>query len=516
MKYRNPIVTGFFPDPSVCRVGDDYYMVNSTFEYLPALPISHSRDLVHWEIISYCITRPEQMTFSGVPASEGLYAPTIRYHNGTYYVVCTNVSIGGNFYMTATDPRGPWSEPILVAQDGIDPSLFFDEDGTVYFTSNGWVKEDDHTTAFIQQAEIDIKTGKLLTESRRISYGSGGRCLEGPHLYRVGDWYYLLAAEGGTDVRHMVTVFRSKSPWGPFESCPDNPILTARDEDQPKIQATGHADLIEDKNGKYWLVFLCYRMASGKYHHQGRETSLVPLEWDENGWPYVPTGKATKIFVDCPDREGPETIEEGFIEEFDDFTKDKELGLQWNFIREFFDGYSLDEKGLTVFGKAESLSDQATPAWIGKRQRHFCMELTAPLSFVPTAENEEAGLSVVCSNKAWYGAALSLRAGRRVLLVRRRVEDMTMEQVFDLPYELAFGDEPVELLLESDREKYRFGYLFHGEKVVVAEGLAKLLSTEVNWGFTGVYVGLYATGNGKVCKAPARFSRALYRGELGN
>lgn len=515
MKYRNPIIPGFFADPSICRVGEDYYMVHSTFEYLPAIPVSHSRDLVHWEIIGHCITRPEQMTFPNVPASEGLYAPTIRYHNGTFYVVCTNVSIGGNFYMTAKNPTGPWSEPILVNQSGIDPSLMFDDDGTVYFTSNGWVKEDDHTTAFIQQSVIDIETGKLLTEPRRISYGSGGRTLEGPHLYHLGEWYYLFAAEGGTDVRHMVTVFRSKSPWGPFEGCPANPILTARDEDQPKIQATGHADLIQDVYGQDWLVFLCYRMASGKYHHQGRETSMVPLEWNENGWPYVPTGKAAKVIVDCPGRKGPDAIEEGWLEEIDDFCSMQKLGPKWNFIREFFDGYGFDKStGLTLWGNQNSLSEQACPAWIGKRQQHFNMECRTLLTFNPKAENEEAGLSVVCSNKAWCAVAAAVRNGKRVLLVKRRVEDMYMESAAELPEELAAA--PVELYLSSDREEYHFGYYFKNEKVEIGKGLAKLLSTEVNWGFTGVFVGMYATGNGKKAETPANYRWFTYRGELGN
>lgn len=516
MRYRNPIIPGFFPDPSICRVGEDYYMVHSTFEYLPAIPVSHSRDLIHWEIIGHCITNPSQMTFPGVPASEGLYAPTIRYHDGVFYVVCTNVSIGGNFYMTAEDPRGPWSSPIVVTQDGIDPSLLFDDDGTVYFTSNGWVKEDDHTTAFIQQSVIEIQTGKILEGPRRISYGSGGRCLEGPHLYHIGGWYYLFAAEGGTDVRHMVTVFRSRSPWGPFEGCPDNPILTARDEDQPKIQATGHADLVRDFYGRDWLVFLCYRMASGKYHHQGRETSLAPLEWNEEGWPYIPTGKATKVIVDCPDRKGPENIEDGWLEEMDDFSQLKELGYQWNFLREFLTDYSFKEFPgcLTVYGNAYTLSDRACPSWIGKRQRHFNMKCETLLDFVPKEENEEAGLSVVCSDRAWYALLLTVRNQKRCVILRRRVEDMLMETVVELPDTLKCV--PVELYISSDREEYRFGYYVDEIPVEVGKGKTKLLSTEVNWGFTGVMVGMYATGNGKAAKSPAKFKWFRYRGERGN
>ncbi len=518
MKYRNPIITGFFPDPSIVRVGEDYYMVHSSFEYLPAIPISHSKDLIHWEIISYCITSPEQMTFEGVPASEGLYAPTLRYHDGTFYVVCTNVSMGGNFYMTATDPMGPWSEPIFVKQGGIDPSLFFDDDGTAYFTSNGWKNVANIDRSYIQQSVIDIKTGELLTEPRLISYGYGGRCVEAPHIYHIGKWYYLFTAEGGTDVRHMAAVLRSDNPWGPYESHPDNPILTARDINHPFITATGHVDLIEDTYGQLWLVFLCYRMPTAKYHHQGRETSMVPLAIDENGWPYVVTGKGTPEIVDLPDRKGPEDIAEGWRTDYDDFAKCDKLDLRWNFMREFLTDYSLTENPgyLTLTGNAHTLNDRACPAWIGRRHVNFNMESKTALTFSPNAENEEAGLSAVCSNLAWYALTVSVRDGRKVLLYKRRVEDMFTETVTALPDELALTDAPIELYVSADREYYYFGYYYNGEKIQVGSGLTKLLSTEVNWGFTGAMLAMYATGGGVASTAPAKYAYFSYTGDLAD
>ena len=495
MKFRNPIVSGFAADPSICRVDEDYYMVHSTFEYLPGLPILHSTDLVNWEIIGYAIHRAEQMQFSEMPCSEGLYAPTIRYHDGTFYVVCTNVSMGGNFYVTSKDPAGPWSDPIWVKQGGIDPSLFFDNDGKVYFTSNGWREEDGHSVTFIQQSEIDIATGELITEPEIVCYGTGGRCLEAPHLYHVGDWYYLVCAEGGTDLRHMVTVFRSKTPWGTFESCPNNPVLTARDEGAPSLSAIGHADLFADKYGQYWMVFLCYRTV-GKYHHLGRETGMVPIEWID-GWPVAIGGKAPDIMIDCPDRKGPDQLLPSETDVFDNFSSMNELGNQWNFLREFFDDYVLDKtegRGLVICGNSHTLDELATPAWIGKRQQHFNVECSSLVAADIHKEAQKAGLSVICSNRAWYAVAVSVCDGKRAVVVQKRVEDMWMEIVHILPEPLQKVNCPIELYIDADAQMYYFGYISNGEKHCVGTGMAKLLSTEVNWGFTGVFIGMYAVG----------------------
>ena len=193
--YRNPVLPGFYPDPSVCRVGDDYYMVNSTFCYFPAVPVHHSRDLIHWEQIGHCITRPTQTRLQNIGVWNGIYAPTIRHHDGTFYMVTTNVSDGGNFYVTTKDPAGEWSDPIYVREGGIDPDLFFDDDGKTYLLSAQGAGE-------IHLAEIDLKTGRLLSRSEIIWRGTGGRCAEGPHMYKKDGWYYLMIAEGGTEYGH--------------------------------------------------------------------------------------------------------------------------------------------------------------------------------------------------------------------------------------------------------------------------------------------------------------------------
>lgn len=274
--FSNPIIPGFYPDPSMCRVGNDYYLVTSTFEYFPGVPLFHSRDLIHWRQIGHCLTRSSQLPLEKAGSSGGIYAPTLRYHNGKFYMVTTNVAVG-NFFVYADDPAGEWSEPVWLEHKGIDPSLFFDDDGKVYFT---WTTDNQ-----IWQCEIDINTGATLTKPRPIWSGTGGRYPEAPHLYKINGTYYLLIAEGGTEYGHMVTLARADSPWGSFESCPHNPILTHRHRGANPIQGTGHADLVEAHDGSWWMVFLAFRTLAHyqNFHHLGRETFLAPVKWDEAG-----------------------------------------------------------------------------------------------------------------------------------------------------------------------------------------------------------------------------------------
>ncbi|HHE72603.1 MAG TPA: glycoside hydrolase family 43 protein, partial [Chloroflexi bacterium] len=283
--FRNPILSGFYPDPSICRVGDDYYLVNSSFEYFPGLPIFHSRDLVHWRQIGHVLDRPEQLNLDGVRPSGGLYAPTIRYHAGTFYVTNTLVDgpgPKGNFIVTATDPAGPWSEPVwLDDAPGIDPSLFFDEDGRVWYVGNRHAFEGHypgHCEIWLQ--ELDLENMTLVGERYLLWDGAlkGAVYAEGPHLYRVNDHYYLMIAEGGTGHDHAVTIARSDSITGPYYPNPRNPILTHRHlgQDYP-IVGTGHADLVETQYGEWWMVALAMRPYDGYFYNLGRETFLIPV-----------------------------------------------------------------------------------------------------------------------------------------------------------------------------------------------------------------------------------------------
>ncbi len=279
--FQNPIISGFYPDPSICRVGDDYYTVHSSFEYFPGVPIFHSRDLVHWEQIGYCLTRKSQLNLDHSRASGGIYAPTLRYHDGMFYMVTTRVDKGGNFFVTAKNPAGPWSDPIWVDASGIDPSLLFDADGAVYY-----VRHEGMGDGHIVLGKINVQTGKLDGGLKEIWKGTGGIWPEGPHLYKVNGKYYLMIAEGGTSYDHRITIARSDSPWGPFEGNPQNPILTHRGQPENPIQATGHGDIVETPDG-WWLVCLGIRPQGGTLHHLGRETYLTSFTWSADGWPVV-------------------------------------------------------------------------------------------------------------------------------------------------------------------------------------------------------------------------------------
>jgi beta-xylosidase len=284
---QRPVLAGFHPDPSICRVGDTYYLVNSSFEYAPGVPVFRSTDLRSWEQIGNVLDRPSQLDVSAAGPSGGIFAPTLRHHDGRFWMITTNWSDdGGQLIVHADDPAGPWSEPVRIpAAVGIDPDLAWDDDGTCLMTWTG--PGDDHLPAGIRSAPIDPLTGTLLGEPRWLWAGTGGKFPEGPHLYRIGAWWYLLIAEGGTERGHAVTVARSRSAQGPFESNPGNPILTHRGTDEP-VQNTGHADLVERPDGGWAIVYhgVRARGSSPEWHVLGRETFADDVVW-EDGWPVL-------------------------------------------------------------------------------------------------------------------------------------------------------------------------------------------------------------------------------------
>lgn len=491
MTYQNPVISGFHPDPSICRVGGDYYLVTSSFGYFPGVPLFHSKDLVHWTQIGHCLTRKEQLDLRNAGTSTGIYAPTIRFHQGMFYMSTTNVSVGGNFYVSSEDPCGAWSDPVFVDHPGIDPDLFFDEDGTVYYTTS-WNQG-------IYQSRIEIETGQKLSEVRLLWNGTGGQYPEAPHLYRVGAWYYLLISEGGTEYGHMVTVARGKRPDGPFESCPHNPILTHRSLLKP-IQATGHADLVQAPDGSWWAVFLGIRpVGYPQRHHLGRETFLAPVSWTGDGWPVIgengvvhetmPSGNLRLKPVSSP------PVRDDFI--------DSELAPYWNFLRSPHpDHGSLTEKEscLTLNGSAATLNDDA-PAFLGRRQQHFNMKASAHLAFVPQRDGEEAGLTVFMNERFHYEMAVTRIDGRRKMIFRRRIGSL-----WKVENEAPWSSDSVVLTIQADKEKYAFGFADCGQEPCwFGEGECAMLATEVAGGFTGVLIAMYATGNGVRSVSPAHF-----------
>ncbi len=503
LAYRNPVVPGFYPDPSVIRVGDDYFMVSSTFEFFPGVPVLHSRDLVNWRQIGHCLTRKSQLNLDQCPCSRGIWAATIRHHDGVFYMITTIMNPAVNqgaplrkFLVTATDPAGEWSDPIWIEQPGIDPSLLFDDDGKVYLTSNGGANGQKG----INQNLLDVRTGKLLSDDRVIWGGTGGAYPEGPHLYKINGWYYLTIAEGGCQIGHFQTVARSRSPWGPFEAYSRNPILSHRGRGGHVIQGLGHMDWVQDQRGNWWMFSLGYRMTRQFFYHLGRETFLAPMKWTDDGWPII--GDDGKLEIEMQaDLPAPHPWP---TEPTRDDFNDKKLGFAWNALRNAADGtWSLTEKpgSLTLHGNASNLDDLAAPAFIGRRQCHWDVTARAHLDFAPTANGDEAGLTMFYQNEYHYEIAILRVQGQNRLIVRRRVADLTAIVADHLA-----PPGPVTLVVRADKLKYTMGFESAGQFHAIATGSTQHLSCEAApVGFTGVYLAMYATGNGKPASAPARF-----------
>jgi xylan 1,4-beta-xylosidase len=506
MKYTNPIISGFHPDPSICKVAEDYYLVTSSFEYFPGIPLFHSTDLVNWNQIGHVLTRESQLPLtrehSFVP-SQGIYAPTIRHHNGRFYVITTNITIRKSFYVWADNPEGPWSEPIfLQGLMGYDPSLFFDEDGKVYLT---YASFPGIGPEGILQTEIDIESGKILSESQLIWEGTGGCSPEGPHLYRVNDWYYLMIAEGGTENGHMVTISKSKNPYGPFESNPYNPILSNRSTKLP-IQATGHADLVQATDGSWWAVFLGIRpVKSTKLHHLGRETNLAPVQWSEQGWPVIGSNGRADVIYDTKSKLLNNRIS---WEEKEDFNN-VSLSPVWNFYRNPpLGSWSLTDKPgfLTLYGQPCTLNDTESPIFVGRRQQHFNCDVSTLLNFTPSEDGEEAGLAVFMNENYHYEIAKTVRQGKSLILFRRRIGSM-----LKVEKEIEVDQQTVVFKLKSTDTSFTFSFLTAaGEEEVIGVGETSFLSTQIAGGFTGLYFALYATGNGKSSTTPAHFDYFNY------
>lgn len=492
--YKNPVIRGFYPDPSVCRVNNDYYLVCSSFEFFPGIPLFHSKDLVNWEQIGYVIKRESQLSLNG----QGLYAPTIRYHNGKFYVVCTNVSGNGNFMATTNDIRGEWSDPVNINQGGIDPSLFFDDDGKVYLTTNGNPKG-------IYLSEIDPETGKILSPVSFLTQGTGGRYPEGPHIYKKDNFYYLLLSEGGTEYGHMVTVFRSKNIWGPYMGDGSNPILTHRNDERNPLQGTGHADLVQAHDGSWWAVFLAFRTTGmyTQFHHLGRETCLLPVTWTPDGWPRIYDGRARTSMNVKTLPQFPKPA----LPEMDEFSV-PDLPLHWNFLRKIPVGISLTRKPgwLSFTGTAQTL-DSVTSTFMGRRQTEMSVEATTLIDFEPVTQNEEAGLTAFMNNKSYYAIGVFQTDNSRAVKVNVR-----LGHIKQVVASAKVNPGPLHLRIISDPNFYYFQYSADGSKFQTLSVLdTKYLSSEVAGGFTGVYLGVYATGNGSPSNNAAYFDWFNYK-----
>jgi xylan 1,4-beta-xylosidase len=515
--YRNPILQGFYPDPSICRVGEDYYLVTSTFEYFPGLPIFHSRDLVNWRQIGHVLDRPSQLNLDGIMPSRGLWAPTIRYHEGTFYVINTlvdNEKECHNFIVTASDPAGPWSEPYwLDGAPGIDPSLLFDDDGRVWYTGNRAPLEGEefllHREIWLQ--ELDLATMQLKGEKHSLWAGAlhRARAPEAPHLYKIDGMYYLMIAEGGTGHTHAVTIARSETVTGPYEGNPRNPILTHRHlgRDYPIVNV-GHADIVETQNGEWWMVMLASRPYGGYYRNLGRETFMAPVRWEE-GWPIVSPGIGRVEFVhpapDLPEQHWPTCPA---CDHFDTDT----LDYRWNFLRTpRGDFWSLSERPdyLRLRLRPQMISKWENPSFIGRRQQHLSFEARTVMEFAPQSADEVAGLVLLQNSDFQYRFVYTLAGGETVIRLVKRSQGE--EEVLA---ERPVSAERLYLKVEAIGQDYSFYYATAAEawEPLLENADGRILSTDVAGGFVGAYVGMYASSNGQPSENVADFDWFEYVG----
>ena len=518
--YSNPILSGFYPDPSICRAGDDYYIVNSSFSYFPGLPIFHSKDLVSWKQIGNAMDRPEQLNTMGAGVSRGLFAPAISYHKGIFYIVCTLIDKGGNFVITAKDPSGPWSNPVWLKEvDGIDPSLFFDEDDKAYIIYNSippnnvslW---DGHRT--IRMYDFDYKNLKVTGEEKLVVNGGTDISkkpvwIEGPHIYNINGWYYLLCAEGGTGDNHSEVVFRSKNVYGPYQPFEGNPILTQRHLDPNRknpITTAGHADLVETPDGKWYAVFLACRPYDDNHFNIGRETFLAPVRW-ENEWPIITKGdELVQHHYPLPlPKLNPAPVNP-FGSRYDfryDFSN-KKLDHRFIYLRTPDEDWhsKIEKRGqISLQVRPETVSGKENPSFIGLRQQSHHTILTTHLDFVPASEHEKAGLVIFQSENHFYYLCKSLMNGKAVIQLYKSTSDGGMELLDSA--EIYNINMKVLLRITAENDVYRFSYSTENKWQNLKDADARFLSTKTAGGFVGCVFGLYATSLGQESKTKAHY-----------
>lgn len=514
--FTNPILAGFYPDPSICRAGDDFYLINSTFAYYPGLPIFHSRDLLNWKQIGHAMDRPEQLDLDGAGVSRGLFAPAISFHKGTFYIVCTEVSKLGNFVITAKDPKGPWSNPVKLPQvNGIDPSIFFDDYGKSWIVYNSIPPgntslHDGHRT--IRMFEFDAQNLKVTGEEKLLVNGGTDMAkkpvwIEGPHIIKKDGWYYLICAEGGTGYNHSEVVFRSKSVDGPYVSYEKNPILTQRHLDTARkhpVTTTGHADFVEDGKGNWWAVFLGCRPYEGDFYNTGRETFMAPVEWNE-GWPHVKLG-GDEVKYTYPINAVADSKAEKFSGNylFRDEFDNPVLNPRYSFLRTVRSSwYDLNRRpgSLAMQVRPETCAGKSNPSFVGFRQSHIKGYAAISLDFKAAAENEKAGLLVFQNEKHYYFLCKSIKAGKPVMELYR-------DSILLSSQVLKTRGSGIFLKAVANGDHYSFWYAVKKDKWIMlmenADG--RYLSTKQAGGFVGTLYAMYTSSAGELSDNMAAFN----------
>ncbi|WP_295122749.1 glycoside hydrolase family 43 protein [uncultured Chitinophaga sp.] len=510
-EFYSPVLQGCYPDPSITRKGNDYYLVNSSFSMVPGVPIFHSNDLVNWKQIGHVLDRPSQLKVEKAGISAGIYAPDIKFnrHNNTFYMITTQIAGGiGNMVVKTQDPLKGWSDPIKLKFDGIDPSLFFDDDGKAYLLHNdapdkGKTLYNGHRV--IKMWEYDLEKDQVIEGTSRIIVDGGVDItqkpiwIEGPHLYKKNGKYYLMCAEGGTGGWHSEVIFVSDHPRGPFVPANNNPILTQRyfpKERANKVDWAGHADLVEGPDGKYYGVFLGVRPNDKNRVNTGRETFMLPVDWTgefpvfENG--LVPMKPKIKMPAGATNQVGTKGfLPNGNFSFVDNLTAEK-LDFQWIGVRGARENFiKTSKEGLRINPYPVNIKATAPTSTLFRRQQHATFEAAVKLTYTPRSENDLAG--IVCYQKESFNYVLGITkkgAAYYVLLERTENGKSTVVASEKIPLKGA-----VYLKVSARGDAYSFSYSFDGQQFNSLGGTVSgdILSTDIAGGFTGALIGLYAT-----------------------
>lgn len=480
MRFENPIIRGFNPDPSICRVGEDFYLVTSTFEFFPAIPVYHSHDLVNWTQIGNAIDRPGQLPLHEATVNGGVWAPTIRYHNGRFYITAKERTYG-NFIISAEDPSGPWTDPVPVAMGGIDPSLLFD-DGRVWYCTN---QRAPGESSAISMAEVDPDTGALLSTPVSIWHGASNampQYLEAPHIYHIGNWYYLIGAEGGTGFEHMITCARSRSVSGPYENCPRTPLLTSQYVKDTGVACSGHGDLVDDGRGGWWCVHLATRPDDEWYSHLGRESFLLPVAWEDE-WPVIGAGIG-ELSPDAPLWEQQRPLPP--------WTADlSRLQPQWLHVRTPVSAhYQPTPDGLRLTPTPVTLTaDTGSPTLLAVRQSDIDCTVEIRLHFAPIEEGDEAGLTAFISQDGHIRFAIARDPqGLCIIIARSGLNEPLLRQPID-------GSD-FRMKLDATRGEYTLHLATADGPYRVVGSIPVLTRADAGKCFTGTLLGVYAQSSG--------------------
>ncbi len=504
MNIKNPVLPGFNPDPSILRVGDDYYIATSTFEWFPGVQIHHSRDLVNWRLIARPLNRTSQLDMAGNPNSCGVWAPCLSYDNGTFYLIYTDVKTfrgifkdAHNYLVTTEDITGDWSDPIYLNSSGFDPSLFHDNDGRKWLLNMIWDhRKDKHPFGGILLQEFSTKEQKLVGPIRNIFKGTPIEKVEGPHLYKRNGYYYLMTAEGGTVFRHSVTMARSRNIEGPYEVDPQNPVLTSYDDPTLELQKAGHASLVETQSGEWYMTHLCGRpLPSRGRCVLGRETAIQKMTWTDDGWLRLEEGgNSPRVLVKAPDLPEHKWPEENPRDDFDS----AQLNIHFQFLRvpPVGDTLSLTERsGFMRLRGGESLSSHHSQSLVVRRQQAFCYTAETALEFNPGTFQQMAGLICMYDNTNFYYLHVTWDEK-----VGKCIEVMTcISGNFDFPLteKIKLAGQVTYLRAEVTYDKLRFSFSENGTdwKAIGPVLDASTLSDDFDAGggdahFTGAFVGV--------------------------